>query len=179
PSIQVLARKPGPPSGVQVAVTADADKRTLTITPEAPATPRSTTFTKLDELVAALVRDPDVEVQVLGDAIPEARDAARLRRRIDVTVLPEGRDSKTYPAIGTLAALAAIKDPLVGFTAVDGATKLPDATDGAFLSGGTTAGQRVLDLIGEGAPEPLLQLIALTDPTISVAVELAAATSAA
>jgi hypothetical protein len=160
PSVDVRARTPGADgTNIRVAVTANADATvTLTLTP-AVGTPRVLgPFNTVDAIVTGLRTDPDVTAVAQGAVLPSALAATQLRRRVNVEVIAEGRDTQTYSHLGDLPAIAAISDPVVAFTAVEGATALPSANDGVNLTGGRGKGPALL-LAGDAAPEPLLELV--------------------
>jgi hypothetical protein len=175
-SIDVVARVAGDEgTDISAGITtdpADDKRRILTVTPPAPGTPRTINFGSVRELVEATRGDADVEVRQITRAMPEPRDSVKLRRRVDVTVRKEGRDSGVY-AVGSLAALGAIGSELVTFQPVEGTNKLPDAMEEpVYLSGGLAAGERVLALAGAEREEPLLALVGVGPADTPVAVQV-------
>ena len=177
PSIEVVARAAGEAgTAIQAGILrdeADASRRILRVVPESPATRRDTGFSTLKELVAVMATDPDVEVVATGRAPPEPAAARRLWERVDVVSRMEGRDTTVHAGISALADLAAIDgDPLVTFATVGEANRLPDGGQARYLAGGTSAGQRVLELPGADGPDPLLALVAIVAPEKAVQVKV-------
>jgi hypothetical protein len=160
PSIEVIARTPGAPGlGIRVGTTATGpDSVSLTVTPTT-GTPRSYgPFTKVEDLVNAIKADPDVNAEVRGGVLPTPLAATSLGRRVTLEVVAEGRDTSTYPNLANLAAIAAISDPVVAFTVVEGATQLPDPNDGIGLTAGRNKGA-ALELVGDVSSAPLLEIV--------------------
>jgi hypothetical protein len=159
-SVDVRARTAGVDgTNIRVAVTANPDATvTLTLTP-AVGTPRVLgPFNSVDAIVNGLRTDPDVSGVAQGAVLPSALAATQLRRRVNVEVIAEGRDTQTYSHLGEIPAIAAISDPVVAFTAVEGATALPSANEGINLTGGRGKGPALL-LAGDAAPDPLLEIV--------------------
>jgi hypothetical protein len=162
PSVEIRARESGedgteirvgvqpaavPPGAVDLVVSSNGGPpRTI-----GPAT-------TVDQIVALLETDPDVEALRLGDVLPVAVAPARLERRVEVTVFPEGRDPRRYEGFATPAAIAGINDTLIAFSVVGGATSLPDANEGLALASGRNRGP-ALALVGAGSDAPLLELV--------------------
>jgi hypothetical protein len=164
-------------TGIRVTVQASGpDSVTLVITP-ATGSPRTVgPVSSVAALVTALANDPDVTTANPGSVLPSQVNSAPLTRRIDVQVLAQGRDPATYADIADLAGLAAISDPLVAFAAVDGATQLPDADLGVPLAAGRDRGP-ALDLTGNTADQPLLELVPAPGVTAALEVEVTRGTS--
>jgi hypothetical protein len=169
-SVDIRAREAGPAgTNIRVAVTANPDGSVnLTITPAAGAPRVLGPFTTVDDLVNRLKTDPDVGAEARGVVLPSALASTALQRRVNVSVIAEGRDTQTYSHLGDLASIAAINDPTVKFTAVEGATALPAANAGVNLTGGRSKGP-ALALMGDGGTDPLLEIV----PTSGVKGELA------
>jgi hypothetical protein len=173
-SIDIRAKAAGA-AGPQIraAIAADVDGTvTVTVTPAAGAPRVLGPFATVDALVDGLKNDPDVVVVARGAAMPSAVAATSLKRRVDIDVLAEGRDTQTYSHLADLAAIAGISDPALTFKAVAGATALPAANDGIALAGGHNKGP-ALELTGDTSDEPLLSLIpaVATKSELSVAVD--------
>jgi hypothetical protein len=159
-SLDVRARAAGADGiNIRVAVTANNDGTVnLTITPAA-GTPRVLgPFANVDAVVAGLATDPDVLGVAQGVAVPSALAATQLRRRVDINVIAEGRDTQTYRHLDTVDAIAGISDPVVKFSVIGGATNLPSANDGVNLTGGRGKGASLL-LTGDTSDDPLLELV--------------------
>ena len=159
-SLDVRARQAGTDgTGIRVAVTANPDATvSLTLTP-AVGTPRVLgPFNSVDAAATALRLDPDVTAVAQGAVLPSALASTQLRRRVNVEVVAEGRDTQTYSHLGDPGAIAAITDPVVSFSVVGGATALPSANDGVNLTGGRGKGPALL-LAGDAATEPLLEIV--------------------
>lgn len=166
PSIEVRARAAGPDAtNIRAAVTPAApDSVNLVITPvTGPGRTIGPAATVADLIVQA-TGDPDVEVLALGDVLPQPQASAPLERRVDVIVHTEGRDSRTYTDLATLADIAAISDSGVAFSVVAGATALPSATAGTPLTAGRDKGA-ALELTGAASDAPLLELVPATGVT--------------
>jgi hypothetical protein len=114
-------------------------------------------FASVDEIVAALESDPDVAAVKQGDALPSVLGSTALNRRVDVTVVREGRDPAVHTDLETLDDISSISNTLVSFEAVGGATQLPDANEGAPLVGGRNKGA-ALALVGESSDSALLEI---------------------
>lgn len=159
-SVLIRARTPGMPEpAIRVAVNAGAGGGvSLVVTPAAGA-PRSTAeLTSVAEIVAALAEDPDIEaVAPAGAVMPQPSPSQPLARTVSIDVITEGRETASYEDLPDLAAIAAITDPVVRFTAVEGATALPEPNEGVPLTGGRSRG-RALALVGDTRPEPLVEL---------------------
>ena len=160
PSVDIRARVPGTDgANIRITVKANADNTVnVTITP-AQGTPRVLgPFATVDALVTGLKSDLDVIAIAKGAVLPSGLGITQLKRRVDIDVIAEGRDTQTYPGLADLVAIAAVNDPVVSFTVVQGATALPDADDGVNLAGGRGKGA-ALELVGDNSNEPLLELV--------------------
>ena len=159
-SLEIIAREAGSTgAGIRVTTSsAGPDSVSLTVTP-VTGTPRPYgPFTKVDDLVNALKSDPDVSAETRGAALPTALAQTALSRRVSIDVLTEGRDTASYVNLPDLAAIAAISDPLVAFTLVEGATQIPDVNPGIGLTSGRNKGA-ALALVGDASAEPLLEIV--------------------
>ncbi|HSV14507.1 MAG TPA: phage tail sheath subtilisin-like domain-containing protein [Tepidisphaeraceae bacterium] len=159
-SLDIKARVPGAAGrSIRLSVTANPDATVnVTVTPAAGAPRVLGPFTTLDDLVNRLKTDPDVTADALGAALPTAIASTPLARRVNVSVIAEGRDTQVYSHLADLAAVAAINDPTVKLTVVPGATALPDVNTGVNLTGGRGKGAS-LALVGDGGDDPLLELV--------------------
>lgn len=160
PSLDIRARAPGADGRlIRVSVTEPvAGQVGIVLSSQAtdPPTNRSLgPFDSVDAVVDALASDPDVLAVKLGEALPGVAAPAQLARRVTVEVVTEGRETQSYPDLPDMAAIIAINDPAVGFTALGGATALPDASDGVGLAAGRAEGA-ALRLAGDGDARPLL-----------------------
>jgi hypothetical protein len=82
-----------------------------------------------------------------------------LARRVTIEVITEGRDTASYPNRESLAAIAAISDPVVSFGVVAAATQLPDVDAiGVGLRAGRNQGP-ALELLSAASDQPLLELV--------------------
>lgn len=160
PSIEVAARKAGSDgSGIRVAIVAGGpDNVSITITPVAGPPRVLGPFTSVNALVAAGANDPDVIVVPRGAVLPSVVAAAPLPRRVNIDVITEGRDTTTYPNLGSLADIAALSDPMVKFSIVGAATALPDVNAGANLEAGRDKGP-ALALADGVSSDPLLEIV--------------------
>jgi hypothetical protein len=172
-SIDLRARTAGNAgTGIRCAVTANVDGSVnVTITPAAGSPRVLGPFSTVDDLITGLNADPDVEAVATGAVVPSALASTALARRVNLLVIVEGRDTQVYTHLANLAAIAALNDPSVRFTVVDGATALPAANDGVSLTSGRSKGA-ALGLIGDGGPEPLLEIVPAGRPEGSVAVAI-------
>ena len=167
-SIAVTPAVPGP--GVNVVVSFD---------PAKPNTPRSYEgIATVDQLVKDVGKDPDLVVTKTSDALPAPSGAAPLGRRVTIEVVTEGGETATYADLPNLAAIEAISDPLVKFTAVQGAPGLPDETPGVPLSAGRSKGA-ALALTGDQGNAPLLELQPAPGASGAIAVEIVRGVSSA
>ena len=179
PSIEVRAREVGTVgTATRVSVTSAPDSAVNLVVTVPPATAQSFgPFSSVTQIVDGLSNNPAIEVIKRGDALPAVQVTAQpLERRVDVEVAREGRDPAVHPGIGTLASIAAINDPLVGFSIVGAATQLPDSDEGVALQGGRNRGP-ALALLGEGGGDPLLEIVPAKAGTAGVALAAARATS--
>jgi hypothetical protein len=180
PSVEIIAREPGAAgTGIRVSVTgAGPDTVNLVVTPATGAPRVYGTLANVAAIVAALASDPDVVAEARGTVLPSVPLAATpLARHVTIDVIAEGRDTSTYPDLADLAAVTAINDPVVTFTAVAGATQLPDVnTTGVGLRGGHNRGA-ALALVGETSTEPLLELVPAPGVRARLAVAVAGAVS--
>lgn len=160
PSIEVSARQAGSGgTGIRVSIsTGGPDSVNIVITP-AVGSPRTLgPFTTVNALVAAVASDPDVTIVARGAVLPSVIAATPLPRRVNIDVITEGRDTATYSNLPTLAAIAAISDPLVSFSIVGAATQLPDINTGTNLKSGRNKGP-ALSLTDGVASDPLLEIV--------------------
>ena len=162
PSVEIIAREPGPAgTGIRVSTTAAGpDTINIVVAPAAGAPRVYGSLANVGAIVSALANDPDVVAEARGTVLPSVPLAATpLGRRVTIEVIAEGRDTSTYPDLPDLAAIAGITDPVVAFSTVAGATQLPDvSTTGINLQGGRNKGA-ALQLVGETSTEPLLELV--------------------
>jgi Phage tail sheath protein. len=173
PSVLFQARKAGT-EGTQVRVAvsgAGPDSVNVVVTPQAGSPRPYGPFNDVAAIVSGLANDPDVEAVALGSVLPSAQAATPLARRVTVEVTTEGRDTRVYTNLATLDEIAAITDPVVAFSKVDGATQLPDSTDGAPLTGGRDRSP-ALRLKGEDSEEPLLEITPAPGVTANISVGL-------
>lgn len=178
PSVRIEAREAGPEgTGIRVTVqSAGPGAETLVIT-ESSVPPRTIgPFSSVADLAAALSADPRVSAMALGEPLPTPAAAARLQRRVDVTVIPEGRDPRRYEGLASIEDVATVSDSLVAFSAIGAPTGLPDADEGQPLRAGRDQGP-ALELVGESAEEPLLELVPAPGVTAALAVTVAQAIS--
>lgn len=159
-SVDIRARQKGADgTKIRLSVAAvGADAVNITVTPAQGAPRTRGPFKTLAELVADFHNDPDLEAEAKGAVLPSPIQATALRRRIDIEVITEGRDTATYAGCGDMDVIVAINDPVVTFAAVNAATQLPDANDGVNLAGGRNKGAAVA-LIGDTGDAPLLELV--------------------
>ncbi|MDB6062024.1 MAG: hypothetical protein JWM78_2127 [Verrucomicrobiaceae bacterium] len=160
PSIEVSARQSGADgSGIRIGVAAGGpDNVNIVITPVVGAPRTLGPFTTVNALVAAAANDPDVVIVARGAVLPSVIAATPLPRRVSVDVITEGRDTATYSNLPTLAAIAAVNDPLVSFSIVGAATQLPDINTGTNLVSGRNKGA-ALALTDGVATQPLLEIV--------------------
>jgi hypothetical protein len=81
-----------------------------------------------------------------------------LSRRVTISVIAEGQDTRRYEDLPDLAAIEAIDDPTVRFAAVSGASLLPDETAGVPLQGGRPRGA-ALAINAEAPAQPLVEFV--------------------
>lgn len=159
-SVDIRAREAGL-AGTNILLTvlpAGVDSISVVVIPSQGAARTRGPFKTVDELVNDFRTDPELEAVVSGAALPSPIQATPLRRRVDVEVISEGRDTGVYPGLENVADIVAINDPVVTFTAINNATQLPSATDGVNLKGGRNKGA-ALPLLGDASDEPLLELV--------------------
>jgi len=159
-SVDIRARAAGSTgTDIRVSVTpAGPDSINIVVTPGQGAPRTHGPFKTVDELVTDFQNDPDVEAVANGSALPATMQATALKRRVDVSVITEGRDTALYERLETVADIVAISDPVAAFTAVNNATQLPDANDGLSFTGGRNKGA-ALALPGDASDDPLLELV--------------------
>jgi len=176
-SVDIRARQPGADGAqIRAAVTAGGpDQVNVVITPQGgPARPLGP-FDSVDALVAGLAEDPAVEAVALGAELPAVLAATQLRPRVDMDVLREGQDPRTYQHLETLDQIAAIDDPLVRFSIVGAATQLPGPAE-VPLTGGHDRGAALALPPAAGQP-PLVELIPAGEETnLSVTIETGTST---
>jgi hypothetical protein len=178
PSVEIEASEAGA-VGTNIRVTVQAagpDSVNLVITPPGGAPRTLGPATSVDDLVKQLAGDASVTATKRGDVLPSVAGPLQLQRRVDVAVFTEGRDTRHYRSLKSLAEIAAISDPGVAFTAVQGATALPDADLGTPLTGGRSKGA-ALALPGEAREEPLVELVPAPGVTATLAVTATAGVS--
>ena len=160
PSLLVRAREAGAAgTNTRVGVTAAGpDAINVTILAPPAAIRVAGPFESVNDIVAGLANDPDVSVESRGAVLPVPLASTPLRRTVSVSRFAEGRDTAVYPDLPDLAAIGAIDDPVVKFSAIAGATALPDADQGTPLTGGRSRGP-ALPAIGDGGDSPLLELV--------------------
>lgn len=159
PSVEILARKAGAEgTGIRASV-APAGPTTfnLVVTPVVGPARVLGPFTTVAELVSGLKSDPDVSAIARGTLPPVAMPATPLARRVTIRLTTEGTDTREYPNLGSMDAIAAITDPLVNFSALGNATQLPDAVE-TRLRGGRNRGP-ALFLTGDTSDQPLLEIV--------------------
>jgi len=159
-SVDVHARQKGSDgTNIRISVAAaGADSINVTVTPSQGAPRTRGPFKTLDELVADFRNDPDLEAEARGAVLPSPIQATALKRRVDIEVITEGRDTATYNNLSSMDEIVAITDPVVAFSAINAAPQLPDANDGVNLAGGRNKGA-ALALIGDASNAPLLELV--------------------
>jgi hypothetical protein len=170
-SVEIEAREPGA-AGTNIRVTVQAaapDAINLVITPPGEAPRIVGPATSVDELATQLENDPSVSATKRGDVLPSVAGPLQLQRRIELAVFTEGRDTRRYESLRSLAEIAAIADPGVTFTTVGGATALPDADPGTPLTAGRDKGA-ALALPGEARTEPLIELVPAPGVSATLAV---------
>jgi hypothetical protein len=179
-AVTVVSKVAGAPgTGIRVTVQAAApDSVTVVITPAAGSPRTVGPVNSVADLVAALANDPDVTTASPGSVLPAQLNSTPLARRVDVQVRSQGRDPAIYADIADLGGLAAVSDPLVSFTAVDAAAKLPDADQGIPLSAGRDRGP-ALELTGDTSDQPLLELVPAPGVTAALEAEVTRGTSTA
>ena len=173
PSVEVQAREPGS-AGVDIRVTvqpAAPDAVNLVVTPNGGAARTIGPATTVDQIVALLEADPDVRATKRGDVLPATSGPDQLQRRVDVTVFAEGRDPRVHDGLGSVADIASVSDSGVAFSAVGGASALPDANDGIPLTSGRNKGP-ALALVGAASDSPLLELVPSNGGGAALAVEV-------
>lgn len=159
-SVDISAREAGA-AGTNIRVNiapAGVDSINVVITPAQGAPRTRGPFKSVDELVNDLQNDPDLEARATGAVLPTPIQATALKRRVDVEVISEGRDTGIYRNLEDAAGIVAINDPVVAFTAINNATQLPDVNDGINLTGGRNKAA-ALSLAGDAADDPLLELV--------------------
>lgn len=173
PMMKVTARAPGTAgTGFRVTVSAAPGGTTLVVTPPGGAAPRNIgPATTLAELVAGFDADPDLSAAAIGTALPAVAASAPLARQVTLEVVTEGQDTRRYEDLPDLAAIQAIDDSVIRFTAVEGATALPDTAPGAPLSGGRARG-RALAVEAEAPTQPLVEFVPADNAPDSIAVRL-------
>jgi hypothetical protein len=178
PSVLFQARTAGSAgTAVRVAVTnASPTAVNVVVTPTAGSPRTYGPFETVDAIVAGLAADPEVEVVARGAVLPAAQAATPLARRVTLEVITEGRETATYANVATLDDIAAIRDTIVAFATVDGATLLPNANAGVGLIGGRNKSP-ALRLRGEGSDEPLLEIAPAPGVTASLSVGVTQAVS--
>lgn len=174
--LDVSARKAGAEGKlIRISVTAPGTSSVnLVISADENGAPVARTvgpFDTVDAIVATLANDPTIIVQKLADNLPVAMAATALTRRVDIDVITEGSPTSSYSGLSDLSVIPAINDALVAFTAVAGASALPDASPGIPLSGGRAKGP-ALALVGDSGGPALLELQAVPGAPATLALEL-------
>jgi hypothetical protein len=175
PSVDIRARTPGAAgTGIQVAVSSGPGGLSL----QATGIAAPIAFTDPADLAAKLATNPVIEAVPIDDnpAPPAAAATTALKRRVDLTVFAEGRDLRRYEGLASVATIADVKDPLIAFSAIGGATNLPDANAGIALSGGRDRGA-ALELAADPADPPLLELVPAPGVAVPLTVKVTSGTS--
>jgi hypothetical protein len=175
PSVDIRARTRGAAgTTIQIAVTTAGPPGSKVLT----GAGGPVTFDSVASLVSQLATNPMVEAVAIGDEPPMPADlgTTALKRRVDLTVFAEGRDPRRYEGLADVASIVALKDTLIEFTAIAGATDLPDANAGIALSGGRDRGA-ALELRADPADPPLLELTTAPNVTVPLEVKLTSGTS--
>jgi hypothetical protein len=179
PSLEISARQAGAGgSGIRVSATpAGPDTINVVVTPATGPLRTYGPLASVDAIVSALANDPDVIGTARGTVLPTVPLAATpLGRRVTIEITAEGRDTSTYPDLADMAALTALTDPVVTFSAVNAATQLPDANDGIPLRGGRNKGA-ALQLVSETSTDPILELAPAPGVRAALAIGVAAGVS--
>jgi hypothetical protein len=157
-SVDIRARQSG---GAGTSIRIDpvgTDGISVTIVPAGGVSRTRGPFKTLDELIADFSKDPDLTAEATGAVLPSPMPTGALKRRVDISVTTEGRDTATYANLADRAAIVAISDPVVAFTAIENATKLPKSIAGANLVTGRNKGP-ALTLSPDNSDLPLLELV--------------------
>ncbi|HEX9821333.1 MAG TPA: hypothetical protein VGD07_17160 [Methylomirabilota bacterium] len=159
PSVEIIAREPGAAgTGIRVSASPAPDAINIVVAPAAGAPRSYGPLANVGAIVSALASDPDVVAEARGTVLPSVPLAATpLGRRVTIEVTAEGRDTGVYADLADVAAITGISDPVVTFSAVPGASQLPDVNTGVALRGGRNKGA-ALQLVSETSPEPMLEL---------------------
>lgn len=177
-SVDISAREAGI-AGTNIrlsVVPAGADSISVVVTPSQGAPRTRGPFKTVNELVNDFRSDPDLEAAATGAALPSPLQATALKRRADVEVISEGRDTGVYRGLEDVAGIVAISDLVVAFSAINNATQLPGATDGVNLAGGRNKGA-ALPLPGDVSDDPLLELVPAPGVKGKLSVTIARGTS--
>jgi hypothetical protein len=131
----------------------------------------SDTFDSVDGLITKLQNNPAVVAEKRGDVIPKAVLSAPLTRRVDIDVVTEGQETRTYRAVAA-AEVTSIDDPAVQF-GPPAATVLPDA-QAVRLGGGRGEGPALLLKAPDAAPDapPLLEITPASETAADVSVQI-------
>src|SRR5262245_15384258 len=177
-SADIRARQKGSDgTNIRISVAAAGpDSINVTVTPAQGAPRTRGPFKTLDELVADFRNDPDLEAEARGTVLPSPIQATALKRRVDLEVITEGRDTATYNDLSSMDEIVAITDPVVELNAINAAAQLPDANDGVNLAGGRNKGA-ALALIGDASNAPLLELVPAAGARGKLSVAIARGTS--
>jgi hypothetical protein len=177
-SVDVHARQKGSDgTNIRISIAAAGpDSINVTVTPAQGAPRTRGPFKTLDELVADFRNDPDLEAEARGAVLPSPIQATALKRRVDIEVITEGRDTATYANLSSIDEIVASTDPVVAFSAINAATQLPDINDGVNLAGGRNKGA-ALELIGDTSNAPLLELVPAAGARGKLSVAIARGTS--
>jgi hypothetical protein len=180
PSVDIRAREAGTVgTTIRVAVQSTAAGTSLVISPQGGTARTVGPFAAVADLVPLLENDPDVEAAPIGETppLPAVLASTPLARRVDISVFAEGRDPRHYTDLPDMPAIVAINDPLVAFSAIGGATNLPDANAGIALSGGRNRGASLQLKADPADPEPLLELAPAPNVTVPLTVTVTSSTS--
>jgi hypothetical protein len=164
-----LRRKAGPmPPQTDIDLTVQLEPGKLTIFKTGGNARVITPVASVDALITALQNDPDLEPTKLADGALAPLAQTVLKRRVDIEVGAEGRESRVYSNLGTTDGIKSIDDPLVSF---DPVPKLADPGDYP-LTGGRNKGP-ALALLGNADPNaPLLELTPANDAAKDVAIAI-------
>lgn len=172
PSLEIQANQAGADgSAIRVSVAAAGLTTFNVIVTPAVGLPRTLgPFTTVADVVAGLKSDADVTAISRGAAPPVAIASTALARRVTIELITEGADNREYANLANMDAIAAITDPVVSFSAVGGATQLPDAGE-TRLQGGRGRGL-ALFLNGDSGDQPLLEIVPAPGVDGNIAVSL-------
>jgi hypothetical protein len=129
----------------------------------------SDTFDSVDILIGKLQNNHAVSAEKRSDSIPKPVLALPLTRRVDIDVVTEGEETRTYRPV-TAADVTAINDPALQFGT---AAALPKAQS-VRLGGGRGEGPALLLQAPDAAPDaaPLLELTPAAETSADVSVQI-------